>query len=306
MAESACCAEAVTHLVGPRVVYWRLSLGEYLGENLYCKCTWVWKEVSGSPYLECDPWGCWWTCWGRGLSCLGLKMLLHSGLDNECSWLKTHNWAFIKCSVQLLSRVRLFVTPWTVARQASLSITTSWSLSKPVSIMSVMPSNHLILCHPLLLLPSIFPSIRCFPVSQLSASGGRSIGVSASASVPPMDNQDWSPLGWTGWISLQSQGLKCNYYINRRICFLTEWFQLLVQPYSYPRSATTRPRATLHPRDNALYFFCLQDPAQCSAFTWHLIRSFDNTNSVNMGRALVLKNQSTDARDALLERCKEI
>ena len=67
-----------------------------------------------------------------------------------------------------------------------------------------------------------------------------------------------------------------------------------------------RPRATLHPRDNALYFFCLQDPAQYSAFTSRLIHSFDNTNSVNMGRALVLKNQSANARDALLERCIEM
>jgi len=65
-------------------------------------------------------------------------------------------------SVQLLSRVQLFVTPWTAACQASLSITNSRSLPKPMSIESVMPSNHLILCHPLLLLPSIFPSIRVF------------------------------------------------------------------------------------------------------------------------------------------------
>ena len=65
-------------------------------------------------------------------------------------------------SVQSLSHVQLFVTPWTTARQASLSITNSWSLPKLMSIESVMPSNHLILCHPLLLLPSIFPSIRVF------------------------------------------------------------------------------------------------------------------------------------------------
>ena len=65
-------------------------------------------------------------------------------------------------SVQSLSHVRLFATPWTAARQASLSITNSWSLLKLMSIESVMPSNHLILCHPLLLLPSIFPSIRIF------------------------------------------------------------------------------------------------------------------------------------------------
>ena len=65
-------------------------------------------------------------------------------------------------SVQSLSRVRLFAAPWTAARQASLSITNFQSLPKFMSIESVMPSNHLILCHPLLLLPSIFPSIRVF------------------------------------------------------------------------------------------------------------------------------------------------
>ena len=71
-------------------------------------------------------------------------------------------WTYKISSVQLLSHVRLFVTPWTAARQASLSIATSWSLFKLMPIESVMPSNHLILCHPLLLLPSIFPSIRVF------------------------------------------------------------------------------------------------------------------------------------------------
>ena len=65
-------------------------------------------------------------------------------------------------SVQSFSHVRLFVTPWTAARQASLSITNSWSLLKLMSIESVIPSNHLILCRPLLLPPSIFPSIRVF------------------------------------------------------------------------------------------------------------------------------------------------
>ena len=70
-------------------------------------------------------------------------------------------WTHFSSSVQF-SRVRLFVTPWTAAHQASLSITDSWSPPKPMSIVSVMPSNHLILCRPLLLLPSIFPSIRFF------------------------------------------------------------------------------------------------------------------------------------------------
>ena len=66
---------------------------------------------------------------------------------------------------------------------------------------------NLILCRPLLLLPSIFPSIRVFSMSQFFSSGGQSIGVSASASVLPINTQDWSPLGWTGWLSLQSKGL---------------------------------------------------------------------------------------------------
>ena len=110
-------------------------------------------------------------------------------------------------SVHSLSHVWLFATPWIAARQASLSITNSRSLLKLMPIESVMPSSHLILCCPLLLLPPIPPSIRVFPMSQLFAWGGQSTGVSASASVLPMNTHDWSPLGWTSWISLQSKGL---------------------------------------------------------------------------------------------------
>ena len=110
-------------------------------------------------------------------------------------------------SVQSLSCVRLFATPWITAHQASLSSTNSWSLLKLMSIESAMPSSHLILCCPLLLLPQSLPASRSFPMSQLFASGGQSTGVSASASVLPMYTQDWSPLGWTGWISLQSKGV---------------------------------------------------------------------------------------------------
>ena len=127
------------------------------------------------------------------------------------SYLETRNYHEthfdISSSVQSLSHVWLFVTPWTAALQASLSITNSQSLSKLMSIESVMPFNHLIFCHPLLLLPSIFPSIRVFQMSHLFSSGGQSIGASASTSVLPMNTQVWSPLGWTGWISLQSKGL---------------------------------------------------------------------------------------------------
>ena len=103
---------------------------------------------------------------------------------------------------------RLFATPWIAARQASLSITNSRSLLKLMSIASVMPSNHFILCRPLLLLLSIFPSIRVFSSELvLHSSGGQCIGVSASASVLPMNIQDWFSLGLTSWISLQFKGL---------------------------------------------------------------------------------------------------
>ena len=86
-----------------------------------------------------------------------------------------------------------------------LSITNSRSSLRLVSIESVMPSSHLILCRPLLLLPPIPPSI--FPMSQLFAWGGQSTGVSASASFLPKKSHGWSPSEWTGWISLQSKGL---------------------------------------------------------------------------------------------------
>ena len=94
-------------------------------------------------------------------------------------------------------------TPWTAACQASLSFTNSQGLLKLMSIETVMPTNHLIF-------PSClqsFPASGSFLMSWLFVSGGQSIGASASASVLPMNIQDWSPLGWTGWISLQSKGL---------------------------------------------------------------------------------------------------
>ena len=109
--------------------------------------------------------------------------------------------------VQSLSPVQLFATSWTAAHQALLSNTNSCSLLKLMSIESVIPSSHLILCHPLLLLPPIPPSIRVFSMSQLFPWGGQSIGVSALASFLPRNTQDWSPLEWTNWIFLQSKGL---------------------------------------------------------------------------------------------------
>ena len=110
-------------------------------------------------------------------------------------------------SVQSLSHVRLLVTPWIAAHQASLTINNSQSPPKPMYIKSVMPSSHLILCHPLFLLPPIPPSIRVFSNELTLRMRWPKFGVSASTSVLPMNTQDWSPLGWTGWISLQSKGL---------------------------------------------------------------------------------------------------
>ena len=106
-------------------------------------------------------------------------------------------------SVQLLSHVWLFATLWTAACQAFLSFSNSRSSLKLMSIESVMPSNHLILRRLLLLLPSIFPSIRVFSIESVLNIGGQSIGVSASASVLPVNIQDLFLLGWTGWMSLQ-------------------------------------------------------------------------------------------------------
>ena len=111
-------------------------------------------------------------------------------------------------SVQSLSRVRLFATPWTEAHQASLSITNSWSLLKLMSIESVRPSNHLIHCRLLLLLPSIFPSIRVFSKESVLHIRWPKYG-SFNFSISPSNEyaEDSFPLGWTGWISLQCKGL---------------------------------------------------------------------------------------------------
>ena len=129
----------------------------------------------------------------------------------SCVW-EEQNRIFMKMEAAIQTtwiesqKMWLFETPWIAAPQASLSITNSWSLLKPMSIELVMPSNHLILCHPILLLPpQSLPASESFPMSQLFAWRGQNTGVSVS--VLPMNTQDWSPLGWTCWISLQSKGL---------------------------------------------------------------------------------------------------
>ena len=128
-----------------------------------------------------------WHCWGPHSS-ISIKMLN------------------LVQSVQSLSPVLLFVTPGTAAWQASLSITNSRSLLKFMSITPVMPSNQLILCLPFSSCLQSFPSSGSFQMRQFFTSGGQSIGVSASASVLPMNIQCWTPLELTGLISLQSKG----------------------------------------------------------------------------------------------------
>ena len=115
-------------------------------------------------------------------------------------------WCLIQFnSVQSLHRIQLFATPWTAACQAFLSITNSWSLPKVMIIESVPTISSSVV--PFSFCPQPFPASGSFPMSQLFTSGGQCTGVSASTSVLLMNTQDWSPLGWTGWISLQSKGL---------------------------------------------------------------------------------------------------
>ena len=110
-------------------------------------------------------------------------------------------------SVRLLSHVQFFATAWTAACQASLSITNSWSSLKLMSTESVMPSTISSSVSPFCSCHQSFPASESFQISQFFTSGGQIIGVSALASVLPMNIQDWFPLGLTGWISLLSKGL---------------------------------------------------------------------------------------------------
>ena len=129
-------------------------------------------------------------------------------LTLPCSSRLISNQAFQLSSVQSLSHVQLFATPWTAAHKVSPSITNSRSLLKLLSIGSMIPSNHLILCHPLLLLPTIIPRIRVFSnESGLHIRWPKYWSFSFSITLLPMNMQDWFPLGLTGLISLKCKGL---------------------------------------------------------------------------------------------------
>ena len=144
--------------------------------------------------MEMGPWNshpllvsCWAGCW---------------------YWPSKYSIQNLHVGVHWLSHLWLFAISLTAAHQAFLSFIISWSLLKLMSVESVMLSNHLFLC-----CPHFPPALNLsqhqglFQMSQLFTSGGQSIGLSASASVLPMNIQDWFSLGWTGWISLQSNGL---------------------------------------------------------------------------------------------------
>ena len=145
-------------------------------------------------------------------------------------------------SVQSHSHVLLFAIPWTAAHQASLSITSSWSLLRLMSIESVMPSNISSSVIPFYLHLKSYPASVSFQMSQFFASGGQSTGVSVLASVLPMNIQDWSLFGWTGWISLLSKGLsrvfsntavQMHQFFGAQlnISYTNNWASLVAQPY---------------------------------------------------------------------------
>ena len=186
-------------------------------------------------------------------------------------------------SVQSRSCVWLFATPWTIACQASLSITNSRSLLKLMSIELVITSNHFILCRPLFLLPSIFPSIRVFSNESLLATSGQRTGGSASTSVLPKNIQDWFPFGWTGWISFAVQGtlvfsntkvqkhhslvltffidqLSHPYMTTRKTIALTRW-TFVGEVMSLLFNMLSRLVITFLPRSKHLFISWLQSPS---------------------------------------------
>ena len=156
--------------------------------------------------------GAWWaTVHGVAKSRTRLSYLAFTFMSNKVDGkIRYHDfyvsWFHNISSVQLISCVQLFATPWITARQASLSITNSRSSLRLAFIESVMPSSHLILGRPLLLLPSIPPSISLFQWVNSSHEVAKVL-VSALASFLPKKSQGWSPSEWTGWISLHYKGL---------------------------------------------------------------------------------------------------
>ena len=169
-------------------------------------------------------------------------------------------WPSNFTSVQFspVSHVQLFVTPWTAACQA----TTSCSSPIPRTCSNSCPPSRW--CHPIISYPVIpisfrlqsFPASGSFPMSQLFTSGGQSVGASASESVLPMNIQDWFPLGWTGWISLQSKGLSrvfSNTTVQRHQFFCTQ-LSLWSNPQIPTRKTTALTRQSFVSKVMSLLF----------------------------------------------------
>ena len=165
--------------------------------------------------------------------------------------------------VQPRSHVGLFATPWTAQHQASLSITNTQSLLKLMSINSVMPSNHLILCHPLPLLPSIFPSMRIFSNESTLHMRWPKFGVSASTSVFPMNTQDWSfRMDWLDLLAVQGTLKSLLQYHSSKVSILrcSAFFIVrLSHPYITTGKTIALTRWTFVGKVMSLLFKCCLD-----------------------------------------------
>ena len=181
--------------------------------------------------------------------------------------IRVNVFVLLRCCLLLL-HVWLFAIPWTATHQASLSFTITWSLLKLMSIESVIPSNHLMLCCSPLLLQSFclqsFPAPGFFPVSWLFASGGRSIGASASASVLPMNIQGWFPLGLTGLISWLSRRL--SEVFSRTIIQKCQFFSTQLIQLSHPYMTTGKIIAL-----TIQFFVCKVMPLLCNTLSRFVI-----------------------------------
>ena len=193
--------ESALHIRWPK--YWSFSFSiipsnEYLGLISF-RMDWLDLLAVQGTLKESSP-----TLQFKRINSSVLSFLYSPTLISKHDHWKNHQFSSVQFSRSVMSDS---ATPWITARQASLSYTSYQRSLKLLSIESVMPFSHLILCHPLVFLPQSLLLSGSFPMSQLFAWDSQSTGVSASVSVLPMNTQDWSPLGWTGWISLQSKGL---------------------------------------------------------------------------------------------------
>ena len=163
-----------------------------------------------------------------------------SGLNESATWVENHttthpNFSVQFSSVQSLSCIRLFVTPWIAARQASLSINNSQSLLRLTSIESVMPPSHLILCHPLLLLSPILPCIRVFSNESTLRMRWPKYWSFSFSIIPSKEHPGLISFGWTGWMSLQSKGLSrvfSNTTVQKHQLFGTQLSATFLSPTS--------------------------------------------------------------------------